>query len=101
MTKSFKTIVLIAGLLFGAATAQAAVVYSTDCVETPTGATSTMSKGQWNSTAPSWASTYTNSFQTTGSAGTMTYTFSPTIDLSGYTNDTLKVYWGSPSNRPL
>ena len=60
-----------------------------------------MSKGQWNTTAPSWASGYNNSFQTTGSAGTMTYTFSPTIDLSGYTNDTLKVYWGSTSNRPL
>ena len=101
MTKSFKTIVLIAGLLFGAATAQAAVVYSTDCVETPTGATSTINKGQWNTTAPAWASGYNNSFQTTGSAGTMTYTFNPTIDLSGYTKDTLKVYWGSPSNRPL
>ena len=99
MRKTWKLLAATVGLLAVTMMAQGAVIYSTDCVETPSGATSTYNKGQWNTQAVSWATGYTYSFQTTGSAGTMTYTFSPAISTTS--GDTLKVYWGSTSNRPL
>lgn len=99
MRKTWKMLTVMVGLLAGTMLAQGAVIYSTDCVQNPTGATSTSSKGNWNTQAPSWATEYTYSFQTTGSAGTMTYSFNPAISTTS--GDTLKVYWGATSNRPL
>ena len=99
MRKTWKMLTVMVGLLAGTMLAQGAVIYSTDCVQNPTGATSTSSKGNWSTQAPSWATEYTYSFQTTGSAGTMTYSFNPAISTTS--GDTLKVYTGATSNRPL
>lgn len=93
--------ILLLAMSLTAVAAQGAVIYSTDFVETPSGAASTFSKGDFKTAAVSWASDYNAYFLTSGSAGTVTYTFSPAIDLSSSSNTKLVVYWGSTSNRPL
>lgn len=79
-----------------------AQIYETDVMATPTtGATSESNKGAFEA-APTWASSYTDCFKTTGSAGYYKLTFDGTgLDLSSYTDPTLVVYWGATSNRPL
>jgi len=77
-----------------------ATIYSTDIVESPTGATIAGNKGEFTS-APSWASECSNCFKTTGSAGAITITFDEPLNLSGYNNCQLILTWGAESNRPV
>lgn len=91
------TLALFAGLSLMAET-----IYSTDCKQTPESpATASFEKGEFATTAESWAADYANYFKTTGSAGQLTLTFEPAISLAGIQDATVKVYWGSVSNRPL
>ncbi len=77
-----------------------ATIYSTDIVESPSGATIAGNKGEFTS-APSWASECSNCFKTTGSAGAITITFDEPLNLSGYNNCQLILTWGAESNRPV
>ena len=100
MTNIFKKSFLFLAACFLANAAWGATIYSTDLVQNPTGATTEINKGEFT-TAPAWASGYTQCFHTTGSAGAVTLTFTTPISLSGYSNCKLILYWGAESNRPL
>ncbi len=77
-----------------------ATIYSSDFIANPTGAATSIDKGEFIG-APSWATGYSNCFHTTGSAGAVTITFTTPVDLSSYTNCKLKLIWGAESNRPV
>ena len=77
-----------------------ASIYKTELVANPTGATTTINKGEFIA-PPSWASGYSSCFHTTGSAGEITVTFTTPIDLSNYSNCKFILTWGASSNRPV
>ena len=80
----------------------AADIYSTDFSATPSSpATAEIGKGEFITPAVAWKGDFTTCFHTTGSAGVITLTFAPALPLSDYKDIKVKVYWGSPSNRPL
>jgi len=100
MKKLFTLLTLLVAIVTGAK-AQT-VIYQTEFKETPASpATATSSTGDFLTTAVSWASDYPNYFLTSGSSGQYTLSFATPLDLSGYSDVKVKVFWGSTSNRPL
>ena len=77
-------------------------IYKTDVAETlESPATATINKGAFETLTIEWKGDYTTAFHTTGSAGAIKLTFEPAISLADYSDVKLKVFWGSPSSRPL
>ena len=100
MTNILKKSFLALACIVFATTAWSAAIYETEFVENPSGAKTTAEKGEFT-TPPDWASDYSSCYHTTGSAGAVTLTFEPAIDLSAYSNCKLTFYWGASSNRPV
>jgi hypothetical protein len=77
-------------------------IYKTDFSETlASSATSAITKGAFETPSVTWKGDFTTCFHTSGSAGAIKITFDPAISLADYSDVKLKVFWGSPSNRPL
>lgn len=92
LKKSF--LALIACLSFGSL--QAVTIYESDLKQTGTGYT-TSGNGSYSTSVPSWGegSSY---WKTTSSTHKTTLTFSPAIDLSGYSNVRMSIKWGHTSS---
>ena len=93
---------LLLAFFVGIGNAWADVIFESDLKEDVTNATYTKSSSSSFVTSglPSYASPYENAWTNGSSTNLITYTFSPAIDLSDYTDVTIKVYYGSGSNRP-
>jgi len=77
-------------------------IYKTDVATTlESPATATINKGAFETLTIDWKGDYTTAFHTSGSAGAIKLTFEPAISLADYSGVKLKVFWGSPSSRPL
>lgn len=101
LANSLRTIILIFVLALSCNVWGEEILYSTNFIAQPQGATSTTANGNFNTDEIKWATGQTAYFLTSSTSGNVTYTFTNGIDLTGYTNAQIVIQYGSTSKRPL
>lgn len=101
LANSLRTITLLFALALSCNVWGEEILYSTNFIAQPQGATSTTDKGNFKTDKINWATGQTAYFLTSSSSGNVTYTFTNGIDLTGYTNAQIVIQYGSASKRPL
>lgn len=101
LANSLRTVILIFVLALSCGAWGEEILYSTNFIAQPQGATSTTAKGDFKTDKINWATGQTAYFLTSSSSGNVTYTFTNGIDLTGYTNAQIVIQYGSTSKRPL
>ena len=95
-----KIISLALSAVFGLSAMAQTIVWESDFVENIDGVTQTKAKSgdSWGD-APTWASPYTKMYNSSSTSSKLTMEFTTPFSLQE--NDSIFVYWGSPSNRVL
>lgn len=101
LANSLRTVILLFLLALSCNVRGEEILYSTNFIAQPQGATSTTDKGSFKTDEISWATGQTAYFLTSSTSGNVTYTFTNGIDLTGYTNAQIVIQYGSTSKRPL
>lgn len=101
LANSLRTVILLFVLALSCNVWGEEILYSTNFIAQPQGATSTTAKGNFKTDKINWATGQTAYFLTSSSSGNVTYTFTNGIDLTGYTNAQIVIQYGSTSKRPL
>lgn len=101
LANSLRTVILLFALALSCNVWGEEILYSTNFIAQPQGATSTTDKGNFKTDQINWATGQTAYFLTSSSSGNVTYTFTNGIDLTGYTNAQIVIQYGSASKRPL
>lgn len=101
LANSLRTVILLFVLALSCNVWGEEILYSTNFIAQPQGATSTTNKGIFKTDKINWATGQTAYFLTSSTSGNVTYTFTNGIDLTGYTNAQIVIQYGSASKRPL
>lgn len=101
LANSLRTVILLFVLALSCNVWGEEILYSTNFIAQPQGATSTTAKGNFKTDKINWATGQTAYFLTSSTSGNVTYTFTNGIDLTGYTNAQIVIQYGSTSKRPL
>ncbi len=101
LANSLRTVILLFLLALSCNVRGEEILYSTNFIAQPQGATSTTDKGSFKTDEISRLTGRPAYFLTSSTSGNVTYTFTNGIDLTGYTNAQIVIQYGSTSKRPL